>query len=169
MSSYQLASQALARWGVEVDDSTLHGHVQQVGAVARKQSEVRVERALEPATRGQVVAEADAQLQGREHSLVIMLDGWMDRQRGMQWGLKPPVASGERVAWHEVKCAIIFRLDQRVDAVRPEIIDKYWVAWRGAIPTNWVVASTQRRCVAAWHKHGRFSWWPMEACGFGTL
>jgi hypothetical protein len=131
MGSYCLASQGLSRCGIEVDDSTLHAHVQRVGQVARQRSSDRIEHALEPATRPQVVARAAHELQGREFSLVIMLDGWMARERGEQWGAKPPEALAQRVAWHEVKSAIVFRLEERLDGARPQILSKYWAAWRG--------------------------------------
>ncbi len=131
MGSYELASQGLGKCGIVVDDSTLYAHVQRVGAAAKQQSTDRVEYALDPSTRSAVVARATQELAGQPFSLVIMLDGWMSRQRGEQWGLKPPEAVGARVSWHEVKSAIVFRLEERVAGCRPQILSKYWAAWRG--------------------------------------
>lgn len=131
MSSYGLASEALGKWGIEVDDSTIVAHVRKAGERAREQSKERVDRALDLSTRAQVVSEADSQLDGQRVSLVLMLDGWMARERGSNWGMKPPDMCCERVAWHEVKSAIVFRLDDRVDGSRPQVIEKFWVAWRG--------------------------------------
>jgi hypothetical protein len=71
---------------------------------------------------------------GREpFSLVIEMDGWMVRERGGQWGLKPPEKQGERVAWHEMKTGIVFRLGQRArtQSGRAVILEKAYVAWRG--------------------------------------
>ena len=48
-------------------------------------------------------------------SLVIMLDGWMVRERGPQWAAPPDCQDAERVAWHEVKSGVIYRLDHRAE------------------------------------------------------
>ncbi len=40
-----------------------------------------------------------------------MMDGWMARHRELKWG-KKNACSEERVAWHEIKSAVIFRLSQ---------------------------------------------------------
>jgi hypothetical protein len=65
--------------------------------------------------------------------LVIMMDGWMVRQRGTEWGLEPAGAPGERVAWHEVKSAVIYRLEQAGQTAggRRLIVDKSVVAYQG--------------------------------------
>lgn len=133
VGSYEAAARVAQKWGVPADDSTIHAHVQQVGKRAEALREARVERALDPATRGEVVAESARHLKGREFSLVIEMDGWMVRERGGAWGLKPPEKQGDRVAWHEMKTAIVFRLDHRIEngSGRPEILEKFYVAWRG--------------------------------------
>lgn len=131
--SFEAAAQLAAKWGVSVEDATIHHHVAQVGARAREQEQARVERALEPATRGQVVAEAAQAARGREFSLVIQMDGWMIRERGGQWGCKPAEIKAERVAWHELKTGVIFRLEDRAQTAggRRLLLQKYHVAWRG--------------------------------------
>lgn len=57
----------------------------------------------------------------------------MVRERGEQWGLKPADAAGDRVAWHELKVATIFRLSDRAQTQtgRPMLLDKFQVLLRG--------------------------------------
>src|SRR4030095_6185011 len=93
----------------------------------------RVERALSPRTRGEVVRAAKENAPTGEFSLVLMLDGWMIRERGGEWGLKPPETKCDRWGWHEVKSAIVFRADQRAQTQsgRPLLLTKFYVSWRG--------------------------------------
>jgi hypothetical protein len=132
--SYEAAAQVARKWGVaEADDSTIHAHVRSVGAWAEALREERIERALNPETRPEVVAEAGANLPAGEFSLVIMLDGWMIRERGAEWGLKPPETKADRVEWREMKSGIIFRLEDRgrTESGRPFLVEKYYEAHRG--------------------------------------
>jgi hypothetical protein len=131
--SYERAAAVAGKWGTPLDDATVHSHVQQAGARAEALAEGRVERALDVETRGEVVAEAKAAAPAGEFSLVLMLDGWMIRERGVDWGRKPPQTKGDRVAWHEMKSAIVFRADQRAgtQSGRPLLLEKFYVAWRG--------------------------------------
>jgi len=131
--SFEKAAAVAAKWGSPVDDATIHHHVAQAGAQAEAQAQARVERALDIQTRAQVVEEAKAEAPRGEFSLVLMLDGWMIRERGAQWGLKPPEIKAERVSWREMKSAIVFRLDQRAQTQsgRPLILEKFYVAQRG--------------------------------------
>jgi hypothetical protein len=125
--SFEKGAAVAAKWGSPVDDATIHRHVAQAGERAENQAEERVAR------RAEVVAEAKAEAPGQEFSLVLMLDGWMIRERGDQWGLKPPEIKAERVSWREMKSAIVFRLDQRAQTQsgRPMILEKFYVAHRG--------------------------------------
>lgn len=132
--SYEAAAEVASKWGSPVaDDSTIHAHVEQAGARAEALHQARVNRAVDPATRAEVVAEAKEALGDQAFSLVIEMDGWMVRERGPQWGLKPPEKQGDRVAWHEMKTGIIFRVGQRgrTQSGRPVILEKAYVAWRG--------------------------------------
>ncbi len=131
--SYEAAAQVAGAWGTVVDDTTIHQHVQKVGRQAQRLHQQRIERALEPATRAEVVAEAGSDLPRGPVAMVIMMDGWMGRQRGPQWGLKPAQRPAERVSWREVKSAVIFRLDQRgaTQNRRRLIVRKYYEAWCG--------------------------------------
>lgn len=131
--SFEAAAQVAEAWGTAMDDSTIHKHVQEVGRRAQKLHEDRIERALDPATRAEVVAEAGRQGTPGPTAMVIMMDGWMGRQRGPQWGLKPPHRVAERVKWREVKSAIIFGLHERAvtQSRRRLIVRKYYEAWCG--------------------------------------
>lgn len=129
--SYEMASRLAAKWGVEVDDSTIHALVSKVGTRARELTQARADRALDPATRPQVVREAGGEIGDAPFSLVLMVDGWMARERGGGWGLK--LEGGERVNWREIKTAIVFRVEDRSASAsgRPMLIGKYCVAWQG--------------------------------------
>ena len=130
--SYQTASESVAKWGVEVSSSVISEHVREAAIICSAQREQRVDRALDLRTRDDVAAQAAARLAGEEFALVIMLDGWMRRERGVQWGEKPPEAPAKRVEWKETKSAIIFRLDSRYRKNgRPVIVEKYYVSWHG--------------------------------------
>jgi hypothetical protein len=131
--SYEAAAQVAEEWGTPVDDATIHLHVQQAGERAEAMHTEQVERALSPATRCEVVAQAREDLAGKEFSLVVMMDGWMGRERGPDWGLKPPERQGSRVEWHEMKSAIVFRLEERAatQSGRRVILEKYYEAYRG--------------------------------------
>lgn len=131
--SFEAAAQVAGAWGTPVDGVTIYRTVQQVGQRAERLQAARVERALAPATRAEVVAEAAGGLSPGPVALVMMMDGWLGRQRGPQWGLKPPERPAERVAWKEVKAAIVFRLDQRAmtQSRRRLIVRKYYQAWCG--------------------------------------
>jgi hypothetical protein len=62
-----------------------------------------------------------------------MMDGWMLRHRGGDWGNKPADASGERVAWRECKSAVIYRLAQAAQTGngRGLLVEKFVVAYVG--------------------------------------
>lgn len=105
--SYAQACAVIARWGVVVDDSVLHQQVQQAGERADQQAQARVAASAAPAPA------AAPPLAGSlpPGALVIMMDGWMIRHRGADWGLQPAHVPGERVAWQECKSAVIYRLE----------------------------------------------------------
>lgn len=130
--NYESAARVSQKWGTPITDSTIHSHVQTVGQKAEAHAERRMLRALEPATRAEVVAEAGRDLP-KYFDLVIMLDGWMSRERGEEWGLKPADLKAERVAWHEMKTGIVFRLDQRGETQggRRVLVEKFVEMYRG--------------------------------------
>ena len=63
-------------------------------------------------------------------SLVIMPDGWMARARGPDWGAAAELAKPQRIAWHELKSAVIYRWEQRAETAggRGLLVEKHVVA-----------------------------------------
>ena len=120
--------------------TSIHKHVQRLGAKAQQQEQARADRALATATRPEVARQAQAQAPNalQRYSLVISMDAWKARERGPDWGLKPPTAPGSRVDWKDLKLAVIYRLDQLVEKAPPktdpaakprrQILEKFWVA-----------------------------------------
>jgi len=95
--SYEKAAAMALCWGSEISDDAIHGLVERLGSrAARLDAPPAWPRPPAPA-----------------FMLVIMMDGWMVRERGAQWGAPPQMVTTERVAWHEVKSAIIYRLEDR--------------------------------------------------------
>jgi hypothetical protein len=103
--SYQTASALSAKWGGPVNAITIRQHACAVGQRAEAQAQAR---ASNPTLA--VVTPAGVKARGPA-ALVIMMDGWLARQRGEAWGVKAADAAGERVAWHEIKGAVIYRLE----------------------------------------------------------
>jgi len=125
--SYEQAVAVAARWGVAVDDSTLHHQVQGAGQRADEQAQARVTASATPVrTPGPKPAVPSG-------ALVIMMDGWMVRHRGVDWGLQPAHVPGERVAWQECKSAVIYRLEQaaQTSGGRGLLVEKFIVAYAG--------------------------------------
>src|SRR5260221_9570193 len=62
-------------------------------------------------------------------SLVIMLDGWLARERGPDWGAGPRKKEPQRILWHEIKSAVIYRLERRgaKENGRGMLIEKFLV------------------------------------------
>ena len=125
--SYQAAAVLCAKWGSEVDASTIRQHACAVGRRAAAQTAARASEprlAMAP-RRGVKVAPPAA--------LVIMMDGWLARQRGEGWGAPAGSGAVQRVAWHEIKGAVIYRLEQAGQTAggRGVIAQKHVVAWQG--------------------------------------
>ena len=140
-------AEAMARsWGVKISSTAIHKHVQRLGQEAQRQQELRTEQALNSATRAAVVRQAQTQAPNalQEYNLVISIDAWKGRERGKDWALKPAEAAARRVEWRDLKLAVIYRLDQRVEkarsstdpATRPrrQILQKFWVAAPSGTP-----------------------------------
>jgi len=113
-ASYEAAAKMAARWGSPVSDGCIHQHVQELG-----QSAARLDLPTPASQPGEP-----------EFSLVIMLDGWMARERGPDWGAGPRKKNPARIAWHEIKSAVIYRLEQRAEKLsgRGFLIEKFVVA-----------------------------------------
>ena len=112
-----------------MDDSTIHRTVGKAGKRAETQTRTRVKVAMEDSA----PEKPRAQSKVATFSLILMMDGFMTRERGPQWGLKPPQAQASRVEWHEIKAAVLFRVEEqtRKASGRGMLIRKYAVAWRG--------------------------------------
>ena len=117
--SYQKAAEVAAKWGQVVEDSTVRAHVQVAGARAEAH---RQKRGQNPPLVG-----------AAPQALVIMMDGWLIRQRGPDWGRKPAWRPGQRVLWQECKSAVIYRLEQaaRTHRGRGLLVEKFVVAYQG--------------------------------------
>jgi len=113
-ASYETAARMAANWGSPVSDGCIHQLVQQLGEAAE---ELDLPTPEPPGTEP-------------EFSLVIMLDGWMARERGPDWGAPANKEDLQRIAWREIKSAVIYRLEQRAEnaARRGMLIEKFAVA-----------------------------------------
>ena len=121
-TSYEPAAAVAGRWGVAVDDSPIHQQVQFAGARAEQQAQARISTSAAPASAPKTA--------GPPGALVILMDGWMLRPRGGDWGRKPAHVAGERVAWQECKSAVIYRLAQaaQTENGRGLLVEKFIVA-----------------------------------------
>lgn len=135
--SYESAARVCGLWGSPIaDDSTIHRHVQAAGERAEAAEKRRVGDSKIPFFHEKIIAETGRRLAAESpgaFSLLIMLDGWMARERGPEWGKKPPEEPGERVQWREMKTAIIMRSDQRgeTQSGRRMVLEKAFVAHQG--------------------------------------
>ena len=122
--SYGAAAMLCTRWGCAMEASTIRAHACNVGrrAAAQEQGRLREGKKVGPRLRGAKVAASTA--------LVIMMDGWLVRQRGEHWGERSTGPLAGRIAWHEVKGAVIYRLEQAGSTAggRGLIARKYVVA-----------------------------------------
>lgn len=85
-NSYEGAARVADRWGCPVSDDLIREEVQRQGKEAAQ--------AHWPPQKSSHAQE--------EFSMVIMMDGWMARERGTDWGLDPKKPSTQRVAWREI-------------------------------------------------------------------
>lgn len=113
-TSYEAAAQMATRWGCAVSDGCIHQHMQSLGEAA--------EQIALPAP--------EIPPEEPEFSLVMMLDGWLARERGPDWGAGPRKKEPQRVLWHEIKSAVIYRLERRgaSDRGRGMLMEKFVVA-----------------------------------------
>lgn len=125
--SYERAAKMATKWGTPLVASTIHKHAQQMGQEATAQAKQREVQLMQVATQAQAIAPLPNGLE--LFCLVVMMDGFMARERGPDWALKPPQAKGSRIAWHEVKAATIYRVDQvaQKESGRRQILQKFWV------------------------------------------
>ena len=114
VGSYAEAEVMATTWGTPVSDGGIHHQVQELGEQAQS---------LELPT--PVAARSEPPF-----SLVLMMDGWMARERGTDWGAGPRKKDPQRVDWKEIKSAVIYRLEQRVENARGRglLLEKYVVS-----------------------------------------
>lgn len=112
--SFERASAMCTLWGSPISDGAIHQLTQRLGA-RLSQLPLPAEKPMEPEA---------------PFSLVIMMDGWMARNRGPDWGASPQSQGAERVEWHEIKSAVIYRLHQRAQdqSGRGMLLEKFVVA-----------------------------------------
>ena len=113
-TSYEAAAHMATHWGCPVSDGCIHQHLQSLGEAAEQ---MELPQPVIPP-------------QEPQFSLVIMLDGWMARERGPDWGAGPRKKEPQRVLWHEVKSAVIYRLERRAanDSGRGMLLEKFVAA-----------------------------------------
>ena len=114
VGSYAEAEELARTWGTPVSDTSIHHCVQELGAQA--QELVLPTPAPKPSE--------------PPFDLVIMMDGWMTRERGPDWGAGPRKKNPDRVEWREIKSAVIYRLEQRAENAsgRGLLLEKHVVA-----------------------------------------
>jgi hypothetical protein len=120
--SYEEAAQVAARWTQSaVSRSTLYKLVQRLGALAENQAQERLR---------EVPAQAQPQRQASALA-VLMVDGWMVRQRGPGWGKEK--TQRNRVEWHELKTGVFYLQEQaaQTQSGRGLLADKVTVSWQG--------------------------------------
>ena len=112
--SFEKASALAAEWGCFVSDDAIRSCAVALGRQA-------LDAPLSTACADQA---------GPDDKLVIMMDGWMARHRGKDWGQKRRAEGQERVHWHEIKSAILYRLKNQVQVSpkRRALLAKHVVA-----------------------------------------
>ena len=112
--SFEKAAATARRWGTTISDDAVHAVVQRLGEAAQ---------VLALPAIASVTVEP-------EFSMVIMMDGWMVRRRGPDWGAELGKKPADRIEYKEVKSAVIYRLEQNVKNAsgRGMLLQKYVVA-----------------------------------------
>lgn len=119
--SYEEAAAVAEQWGCKVEDSTVHALVQRRGQQAEDQVQARLKGPL-----------MEREPQRAPSPLgVLMLDGWLVRQRGPGWGKRK--TKKERVEWHELKTGVFYRHEQATQSEggRGLLAGKVVVSWQG--------------------------------------
>ena len=120
--SYEEAAAVAAHWTQSpMSHSTVHKLAQRKGALAEKQTRER----LASAPPDRCSSRQASQL------AVLMVDGWMVRQRGLGWGKKR--SKQAHVEWHEMKTGVFYLHEHAAQtaAGRGLLADKRIVTWQG--------------------------------------
>ena len=144
--SFGRAAESAKKIGIQVDGSQIQRLAQRAGETAEEQAHQRTSSAFNFRKRKEIVRKAQLELEGERFSLVLMLDGMMLRYRGKDWGMKPASASGERVAWNELKAGLILRIPESMTGKRRKVA-KYYVASNGdpeSIGRRWYAEALRR-------------------------
>jgi hypothetical protein len=114
VGSYADAEKLATLWGTPVSDTSIHQCVQELGAQTQKL----------------VLPTPAAAPREAPFDLVIMMDGWLTRERGPDWSAGPRKKDPQRVEWTEIKSAVIYRLEQRAENAsgRGLLLEKHVVA-----------------------------------------
>ena len=119
--SYEEAALVAEKWGVKISASAVHALAQRLGSRSEAQTQERLK-----------VPPVDREPQRAGSNLVVlMLDGWLVRQRGPGWGRRR--TSQPRVEWREWKTGVYYRHEQsaRSSRGRGELTEKIVVGWQG--------------------------------------
>lgn len=119
--SYAEAAKLAQKWGSDVSASLVHNLVQALGSAAEESTRQRLK---EPPR------ETHPQRPASQLG-VLMMDGWMVRQRGPGWGKRK--TEENRAEWREWKTGVYFTLEQsaRTAGNRGILADKVLVGWQG--------------------------------------
>lgn len=128
--SFEKAAILASEWGSNISDDAIHSCVLSLG-----------EKSLNTPISSYCPDKA-----GPDDVLVIMMDGWMARHRGKDWGAEKRTEDQERIHWHEIKSAIIYRLKDQVNisGKRRALLSKHVVA----VPAETEPAEFGRRVYA---------------------
>ena len=112
--SFEKASALASEWGSRISDDAIRSCVMTLGGAACEAP----------------LSSPCTECAGKKDVLVIMMDGWMARHRGDDWGTKERLDGQERVHWHEIKSAVIYRLKDQaeVSPKRRALLSKHVVA-----------------------------------------
>jgi hypothetical protein len=146
--SYDKAAGLAAEWGCGISADALRSCVKALGAKA----------AAEPLD-GPCPDAA-----GKDDVLVLMMDGWMARHRGEDWGCKERLEGQERVRWNEIKSAVLYKLkDQvRLSPRRRALLSKHVVAVPAETPPDEFGALVEREAVRMGLGKARFVYVVMD-------
>lgn len=118
--TYAEASALADKWGVPISPSALHQLALRLGSRAEELTQRELQ--FPP-----VLREPD---RPAAEMAVMMIDGWMVRQRGPGWGKKK--TQENRTQWHEWKTGVFYRLDQSLRKKgRGVLIKKVVRGWQG--------------------------------------
>lgn len=112
--SFEKASSLAAQWGCGISDDAIRSCAISLGKKAQEQPlSTHCEDRATP-----------------EDVLIIMMDGWLARHRGKDWGKKRHIDGQERIHWHEIKSAVIYRLRDQAElsSKRRALVSKHVVA-----------------------------------------